>query len=253
MFVNGLEVGGFLGVLLSAGFVYFEVGKFAAPQVPVSRFNESKVLAAYVVGLFVGLPLALVWIFFEVSLARGNMISAVIDVVLLAVGGELAQTVLLRTHFFGHTTAGPFYALSLRAGVGGLLTVGTVSEYMSGPVTPLGLALAVTQSVALVLIQVAGGLRALLPVRTAGSVIVQRAASLFLLLVLFLLDALGQVYGPEYGLAGAVLAIGGASFLYWDARPTVLAPSRPPPEATPPATPGRYQRLPASKGKRPRS
>ncbi len=246
MFSFGLEAGGFLGVLLSAGFIYFEIGKFATPQVPTSRFNESKALVAYVVGLFVGIPLALVWIFFEVAVAGASAVSAIIDVVLLVVGGELAQTALLRTHFFGFTPADPFYALTLRAGIGGLLTVGTIAEYLGGgTVTPLGIALAVTQSAALVLIQVAAGLRGLLPVPTAYSVLRQRLASLFLQVVLFLLVASGLYYGTLYGLAGAALAIGGASFLYWDARPTVLAPPRRAPSALAgPAATSRFDRLP---------
>jgi hypothetical protein len=252
VFTLGLEVGGFLGVLLSAGFVYFEIGKFAAPQVPTSRFNESKALAAYVVGLFVGVPLALVWIFFEVSVAGGNAISALIDVVLLAAAGEIAQTVLLRTHFFGFTPADPFYALSMRAGIGGLLTLGTMAEFLGGrTVTPVGIGFAATQSVALLLIQVTAGIRDQLPVPTASSVLRQRLAALFLVSVLYVLTALGEYYGPLYGLAGAALAIAGAAFLYWDARPTVLAPSRPraPPTATP-ATSGRYDRLPSGTKKR---
>jgi hypothetical protein len=251
VFTIGLEIGGFLGVLLSAGFVYFEVGKFAAPQVPTSRFNESKALAAYVVGLFVGVPLALVWIFFEVSVAGGNAISALIDVVLLAAAGEVAQTMLLRTHFFGFTPADPFYALSMRAGIGGLLTLGTIAEYLGGKVTVLGIALAVAQSVALLLIQVTAGLRDQLPVPTASSVLRQRLAALFLVIVLYVLTALGEYYGVLYGLAGAALAIAGAAFLYWDARPTVLAPSRPraPPTATPAAA-SRFDRFPSGTKKR---
>jgi hypothetical protein len=253
VFSFGLEVGGFLGVILSAGYVYFEIGKFATPQVPTSRFNESKALVAYVVGLFVGIPLALVWIFFEVSVAGGNAISAVIDVVLLAVAGELAQTALLRTHFFGFTPADPFYALTMRAGIGGLLTLGTIAEYLGGSVTPIGIALAGVQSVALVSIQVTAGLRGLLPVPTASSVLRQRLASLFLQVVLFLLVALGEYYGADYGLAGAALAIAGAAYLYWDARPTVLSPyrARAPPTASPTAT-GRFDRLPSGNGKRKR-
>ncbi len=254
MFTFGLEVGGFVGVVISAGFVYFEVGKFAAPQVPTSRFNESKALAAYIVGLFIGIPLAVVWIFFEVSVAGGSAISAVIDVVLLVVAGELAQMAILRTHFFGFTSADPFYALTLRAGIGGLLALGTVADYLSGKATPPGIALALTQSVALVLIQVTGGLRALLPVPTASSVLRQRLASIFLQIVLYVLAALGEYYGAFYGLVGAGLAIAGAAYLYWDARPTVLAPPRP--RAAPagiPPTAGRYDRLPSGDGKGKRS
>jgi hypothetical protein len=251
VFTVGLEVGGVLGIILSAGFVYFEVGKFAAPQVPTSLFNESKALAAFIVGLFIGVPLAVVWIFFEVSLAGGNALSALIDVVLLVLGGELAQMAVLRTQFFGFTAADPFYALSLRAGIGGLLILGTIAEYMAGTVTPVGITVAVTQSVALLLIQVTAGLRALLPVPTASSVLRQRLASIFLQLVLFLLTALGEYYGALYGLVGAGLAIAGAAYLYWDARPTVLAPPRPrgPPKPKP-ASVGRYDRLPSGDGKR---
>lgn len=250
----GLEVGGILGVVLSAGYVYVEVGKFAAPQVPTSRFNESKVLAAYIVGLFVGIPIALLWIFFEVSIAGGSALSALIDVALLVLGGELAQTALLRTQFFGFTPATPFYSLSFRAGIGGLLVLGTITEYLVGTATPEGIALAVAQSVALLLIQVTGGLRALLPVPTASSVLRQRLSSIFLQLVLYVLAVLGEYYGPLYGLAGAALAILGASFLYWDARPTVLAPPRPrSPPAAKPATGGRFERLPSGEGKRKRT
>jgi hypothetical protein len=255
VFTLGLEIGGFVGVLLSAGFVYVEVGKFAAPQVPTSRFNESKAIAAYVVGLFVGIPLAVVWIFFEVAVAGGNALSAILDVVLLAAGGELAQMFLLRTNFFGHTSADPFYALSMRAGIGGLLALGTMAEYLGGKgVNPLGIAWAVVVSGALVLIEVTAGLRGQLPVPTASSVLRQRLASLFLVAVLFVLAALGEFYGVAYGLAGAALAIAGAAYLYWDARPTVLAPprARPLPSANP-SSAGPYDRLPSGNGKRKRS
>ena len=251
MFTLGLEIGGFVGVVISGAYVYFEVGRFAAPQVPTSRFNESKALAAYIVGLFIGIPLALVWIFFEISVASGSAISALIDVVLLVVAGEIAQTAMLRTRFFGFTPADPFYALTLRAGIGGLLALGTVAEYLNGKTAPLGIALALTQSVALVLIQVTGGLRALLPVPTASSVLRQRLSSIFLQLVLYVLVALGEYYGAFYGLVGAGLAIAGAAYLYWDARPTVLAPPRP--RAAPtgrPAPTSRYDRLQSSEGKR---
>jgi hypothetical protein len=254
VFSFGLEVGGFLGVVASAGFVYVEVGKFAAPQVPKSLFNESKALAAYIVGLFIGIPLALVWIFFEVSVAGGNALSALIDVVLLVLGGELAQMAILRTHFFGYTSSDPFYALSLRAGIGGLLILGTVAEYLTGPVTAVGITFAVLQSLALLMIQVTAGVRGLLPVPTSSTVLRQRLASIFLQLVLYVLAVLGEFYGVYYGLAGAGLAIAGASFLYWDARPTVLAPPRtraPKTETT--AVPGRYDRLPSGSGKQKRS
>ncbi len=254
MLALGLEAGGILGVILSAGFVYVELGRFATPQVPKTRFDESKAIVAYIVGLFVGIPLALVWIFFEVAVATGGWVSALLDVVLLVAAGEIAQTVLLRTRFFGLTAADPFYALALRAGVGGLLTVGTIAEYLGGRTSYLGSVLAVIQSGALVAIQVTAGLRGLLPVPTASSVLRQRVAGFFLQVVLFGLTALGGFYGASYGVAGALLAIAGAAYLYWDARPTVLAPPRPKgpaPGATPPSS--RFERLPSSRDQRKRS
>ena len=251
MYTVGLEVGGIVGIVLSAGFVYFEVGKFAAPEVPTSLFNENKALVAFIVGLFVGVPLAVVWILFEVSVAGGNDISALIDVVLLVLGGELAQLALVRSQFFGFTPADPFYVLSLRAGIGGLLILGTIAEYLSHSFTAIGLAVVGAQSVALLLLEVTAGLRGLLPVPTASSVLRQRIASIFLQLVLCLLIVLGEFYGAIYGLAGATIAIVGAAFLYWDARPTVLAPPRPrsPPKPKA-ATVGRYDRLPTGDAKR---
>jgi hypothetical protein len=251
----GLEVGGFLGVLLSAGFVYFEIGRFAAPQVPTSRFDESKAITAYAVGLFIGVPLALVWIFLQVAVADGAWVSALVDLVLLVTGAELAQTVLLRTHFFGFTPADPFYALAARAGIAGLLTVATVAEYLTGAVSPLGLVLVGAQSVALLLIQVTAGLRALLPTPTASSVVRQRLASFVLVMALYVLTGSGWFYGELYGLAGTALALGGAGFLYWDARPTVLAPrrpARPASEGSAGADRSRFARRP-TKGSKPKS
>lgn len=254
MLAVGLEVGSILGVILSAGFVYVELGRFATPQVPKTRFDESKAIVSYIVGLFVGIPLALVWIFFEVAVASGGWVSAILDVVLLVAAGEIAQTVMLRSHYFGFTAAGPFYALALRAGIGGLLTIGTIAQYLGGRATALGSGLAVVQSLALVAIQVTAGLRGLLPVPTASSVIRQRVAGFFLQVVLYGLTALGGFYGATYGVAGAVLAILGAAYLYWDARPTVLAPPRPkgPAPGGAPST-SRYERLPSSSDKRKRS
>jgi hypothetical protein len=50
MVYSPLAVGGFIGVLISGAFVYWEVGRYAAPQVPRSRFNEPRALWAYTAG-----------------------------------------------------------------------------------------------------------------------------------------------------------------------------------------------------------
>ncbi len=223
----GFTVGGVVGIALSAGFVYLEVGRYAAPQVPKSRFDETKELVAYVLGLLAGVPLTFAWLFFAAALLNSALLAAILDVVLLVVGGDIAQTVLLRTKYFGGGSADPFYALGLRAGIGGVLAIGTVSQYFGENFAdPLAAALPFLQAIALVLIQVAIGLRGLLPTETASAVIRQRVATLVLAVVLFGATAAVDVYGAAYGVVGALIAIGGASFLYWDARPTVLEPRR---------------------------
>ncbi len=246
-----LAVGGGVGVLLSAGYVYAEVGRFAVPQVPRSLFDENKALIAYIVGLFVGVPLTLAWVFFYVAVLDGALVSAIVDVVLLVTGGEIAQMLLVRSRFFSHPTGGPFYALSLRAGIGGLLIIGAISESYPGVANVTDAALLALQVVALLLIQVTAGLRGSLPVPTASSVVRQRLASFVLLLALYALTASGALYGATTGLVGAGIAIAGALFLYWDARPTVLAPPHPAPPV-PAAGESPYRRLPSSKPGRPK-
>ena len=59
-----LSLGALVGVGLSGGFVWWEVGRFAVPQVPVSLFDERRELIAYTAGLFVGVPLAVAFLLF---------------------------------------------------------------------------------------------------------------------------------------------------------------------------------------------
>ena len=40
--------------LLAGGFVYWQVGRYAAPQVPVTLFDEKREVYAFVIGLFMG-------------------------------------------------------------------------------------------------------------------------------------------------------------------------------------------------------
>jgi hypothetical protein len=222
--------------------VYLEVGRFALPQVPASRFDETKEVVAYVVGLFVGVPLALLWVFFLSALSDAALPAALIDVVLLVVGADVAQYVLQRSHYFGNPSAVPFYALGMRAGIGGLLAIGGLSQYFGGRVDGVGSTLAALQAVAVVLIEAAVGLRLFLPTSTSGEVVRRRVATLVLAILLFGLAGLGSLYGATLGLFGAVVAIGGSAFLYWEARGPVLVATAPR-AARPPSATGRYGRV----------
>jgi hypothetical protein len=56
--VASLSLGAVAGVLLSAGFIWVEVGRYATPQVPETLFDERREIFAYTAGLFIGVPLA---------------------------------------------------------------------------------------------------------------------------------------------------------------------------------------------------
>ncbi|MGD0251040.1 MAG: hypothetical protein ABSB97_09195, partial [Thermoplasmata archaeon] len=154
-----LSLGALVGVLLSGGFVWWEVGRYATPQVPATLFDERRELFAYTAGLFVGVPLAITFVLFFDSMANGALIGALLFLGLLVVGAEVAQWALLRTRFWGPGESGPFYALGYRAAIGGIVALALVSQYfsLSSP-TVDGIALVVLESVAVVALEVAGAL-----------------------------------------------------------------------------------------------
>jgi hypothetical protein len=158
--VNGaLSLGGFVGVLLSGAFIFWEVGRYAAPQVPRSLFDERKEVFAYTAGLFVGVPMAFVLLLLTSAIANGALIAAVIDLVILVGAIEVAQALLVRSYYFGRSESTPFYALGFRAGIGGILILGAVTAYLGGlTITAGGVVFLATESVALLAIQVNGAL-----------------------------------------------------------------------------------------------
>jgi len=105
-----LTFGAVVGVVLSAGFVWYEVGRYAAPQVPVSRFDERKEMIGYTAGLFVGIPFAVALLFLLSSLPLGELGGVAVYLGVLIGGTELAQWLLLRSVYFGSDGSGPFYA-----------------------------------------------------------------------------------------------------------------------------------------------
>ncbi|MGA8710221.1 MAG: hypothetical protein WB786_03200 [Thermoplasmata archaeon] len=245
MVIASLTLGAIVGVVLSGAFLYFEVGRYAVPQVPVTLFDERKVLFAYTAGLFVGIPLAIAFILFELSMGNGALLSALLFLGLLVIGDEVAQWAVLRTKYWGSEPARPFYATGFRAAVGGIISLALVSQYLSNPtITVDGTALVVLESMAVVALQVAGSFLSLPPStsreRVGGSAV---AGGLFSTVGFFLLG-IGYLGGEATAYVGALVALLGALLVYRRLRPilaSVPAPSAgpKPPEPEGPLAYGR--------------
>ena len=235
--VNGaLSLGGFVGVLLSGAFVYWEIGRYAAPQVPVSLFDERKELFAYTAGLFVGIPIAFVLLLLTSAIANGALVGAIADVLIFVAGIELAQWLLRRSVYFGRTSATPLYALGFRAGLGGILVLAAIAAYLGGPsITWDGLLLVAVESLALLAIQVNGALVSFpRPSEATGGIVSGFGVSLAAMVVL----AFGLSIGGVAGIAAGLLILGGLLPSYRRLRRSILGsiragPSTAPAEGTP--------------------
>ncbi|HEY6237876.1 MAG TPA: hypothetical protein VIZ68_01660 [Thermoplasmata archaeon] len=230
--VNGaLTLGGLVGVALSAAFVYWEVGRYAAPQVPRSLFDERKEFFAYTAGLFLGLPLVLVYLFFTFAVAYGAVIAALIYIAILVGATELAQWGVSRTVYFGASESTPFYLLGVRAGVAAILIVGAMSAYLSQiSLTVDGVALALATSVALLAIQVNGALVSIRTTSGPRSPAGGPVSGVLVAYAAFLLLGLGAALGTFTGIAAALLVIGGIIPSYRRLRRRVLGKIRGPAE-----------------------
>jgi hypothetical protein len=210
MVYSPLAVGGFIGVLISGAFVYWEVGRYATPQVARSRFNEPKALWGYTAGLFVGIPLAILFRLYQVAVGGGSLLfSGLIDIALLVAATEVAQVVLARSRYFGQQEPTPFYALSFRSGIAGILIVSEVAGGLSTGFTWDGLAVLGAQSLALLAIEVTGALQSI-----PRSPLTRQAAGgpfpgALVGAVSFLVLALGYGLGTWGEVAAALLVIAG--------------------------------------------
>ncbi|MGD1100364.1 MAG: hypothetical protein ABR888_08515 [Thermoplasmata archaeon] len=256
MVVASLTLGAVVGVLFSGGFLWLEIGRYAEPQVPVTLFDERKELFAYTAGLFVGIPLAIAFVLFQVSMGSGALIGALVFLALLVGGDEVAQWALLRTKYWGREPARPFYALGYRAAIGGIISLAVVSQYLSNPTISVdGTVLVLLESLAVVALQVSGSFLSLPPTgsgeRVGGSAV---TGALFSAVGFFLLG-LGYLGGEATAYVGALVALLGAILVYRRLRPAlsrVPAPSAgpTPPEPEGPLAYGRTARsepLPAGK------
>ena len=214
--VNGaVAIGGFVGVLLSGAFVYWEVGRFAAPQVPQSLFDERRELFAYTAGLFVGVPIAFVYLLLTAAVANAALISAIVDLAILVAATEAAAWALARSRYFGRNESTPLYALGFRAAVGGIVVVAAFAGYLGGAsVSVAGLVSVAAVSIALVALQVGGALLSLpraawVPTARGGPISgAAVGAAAYGVLVL------GGTLGAEGTIAAALLVIAGEVGVY---------------------------------------
>jgi hypothetical protein len=226
----GLSIGAVVGVVLSGGFVFVEVGRYATPQVPETLFEERREVFAYTAGLFVGIPLAIAFLFFLTSMANAALPGALIFLAALVGGTEVAQWALLRAHYWGTGESGPFYALGYRAGIGGIFSLTIVAQYLAGPtITWDGIVLVLLESAAVLALEVAGALLSLPPSETAGRKGggpfpggVFEAVGFFVLGV-GSLAGVTTVGGEETAYAAALVALLGGVLVYRRLRPILAA------------------------------
>lgn len=240
-----LSIGGLLGVALSGAFMYWQVGRYAAPQVARTLFDERKEVFAYTAGLFSGIPLALPLLFYLDALGFGALPAAAIDLALLVAAAEVGQWALLRSRYFGEGESGAFYAIGWRAGVGGLLILALVAQYLSGPsVSAIGFGVVAVQSVAVLAVEVAAGLlSARGPARLSRLGGSPLAGGLFAAFGFFLIGV-GSVIDPASAALAAAIAAAGAIWVFQRLERTVLGGLLPPrrPEGSP-EEPAPYARL----------
>lgn len=233
MVVPSLAIGGAVGVLLSGGYVWWEVGRFATPQVAVTRFEERKLLAAYTVGLFAGVPLAVAFLLFSLAIANGALLGGALFLLALAGGSELAQYLVLRTGYW-KGLAGPFYALALRAGIGGILALTVVTNYLGGSSIDLSAAPATAlAALAVVALPVTAGLLTLAPPRRAGRLGFRPVSGILFGIVGFFLLGLGGLAGNAGAILGGAVALAGSATVYRRLRS--MLDDIPPPGGAPPS------------------
>ncbi len=219
-----LSLGALIGVVLSGGFVWWEVGRYATPQVPVSLFDERRELFAYTAGLFVGVPLAIAYVLYIASMVSLALLGGLVFLALLVLGTEIAQWALLRTHFWGSDESGPFYALGYRVAIGGIIVLALASEYFAGSsITPTGIALIVLDSGAVVGLEAAGALLSTRARPGSGRVGGGPVSGAIFGAVGFFLLGLGAATGGAVAFGAAIVALFGAVLVYHRLRPVLAA------------------------------
>ncbi|MCI4330294.1 MAG: hypothetical protein L3K19_00400 [Thermoplasmata archaeon] len=229
MVYTPLATGATAAALLVGAYLYFEIGAFASPQVPRTLFNEKKLGWGLIAGLAVGSPLSVVLIVLFSSFEGGYLVSVLLEIVLLVGLTELAQWLLLRSVYFGTDRSGPFYALALRSGIAAILILAAVTRYFGGPsVDVLGAGLVVSQAIAILSVEVAGGLLSIPAPPNSRRVGGGPLSGGLIGGVGFFLLGLGLFLGSEFGIAAAALAALGGLFVYQRLRRPTLSRIKPP-------------------------
>ncbi|HEV2317705.1 MAG TPA: hypothetical protein VGV89_09055 [Thermoplasmata archaeon] len=226
---SALGLGGLVGVALSGAFMYWQIGRYAAPQVPRTLFDERKEFIAYTAGLFVGIPLAVPLILYIVALQAAGLLAVLLSLGFLVGGGELAQWLLLRTLYFGSGESSPFYGLGIRAGMGGLLSLALVTyaaSTASGGFGAVAFLQAFVESIAIIAVEAAAGLLSV-PARQGRLGGSPFASALFALLGFFLIGY-GTLLDPGEAIAAAALAAVGGGWVFFRLRDAVLGGLLPP-------------------------
>ncbi len=254
--VPSLALGGIVGVVLSGGFIWWEIGKYAAPQVSETVFDERKLLAGYTVGLFVGVPLAASYVLMAAAFANGALPGAALFLGLLVGGTELAQRLVGRSRYWGSTLSTPFYLLAFRLGIGGILALTVVASYLGAPAFgAVGAVATAFAALAVVALQAAGALLSLggrlPPSSRPGSV---AAGALFGAGAFFLL-AFGPAAGDPGTVGAPIVVLAGAAFAYRGRRGILGEVPGPSSAAAPLPTdrPPRYGRTEEGRAESPRS
>lgn len=235
--VNGaLSLGGVVGVLLSGAFLYFEIGRFAQPQVPRTLFDERRLLFAYTAGLFVGVPIAFALLLLLGAIANGALVSAIVDLILVAGAVEVAQWALVRSRYWGHGSSTPFYAVAFRIGLSAIFILAVVTQALESPTLDWTLLLqGAALSLALLALQAVGALQSLPKSTdyrgatggTPHGLLLSTAALAFL--------SFGIELGPLTAAAAALLMTGGLIPLYRRLRHRLLERAAVPPGVAEPA------------------
>lgn len=217
------------GIGLSAALIYQEVGRYAAPQVPRSLFDERKLLISYTAGLFVGIALSIPFGLFLTSLTGGSLFVGLAGLAVLVVGMEAAQWLSQRSVYFGSDAARPFYALGIRAGASAILVLTLVSLFLgSAAVDGYGAIAAVCQSASIVGLEGAGALLAVRLAAPATGATGGPLSSGAFTAAGFFFVGFGSLFGPVIGALVALLVLAMSIRTFRRLRAAVLGSVRPP-------------------------
>lgn len=243
MVAYSLSIAAAAGIVGSAVFIMWELGHYATPQVAENRFDERREIFAYTAGLFIGILEVLPFLLFIVAFSAGSLLGTLLFLAIVVLVTEVAQWAMRRTRYWGQSPAFPFYAVGLRAGIAGLLIIGLLAQYLEGPtVTWDGATVVALEALAVLWLEVTSALMSLPPDPRAGRRGGGPVSGGIVLFVGLFLVGFNAFAGELIGAVAALIAFGGAVFLYARLRP-ILERIRPTPSAPAgPSIPSRYAR-----------